>query len=115
MDYEALAEVLRANGWDVTVYESVVGLLDPAPPSGVWTIAIDRGGQVLFRATWPSCVPHGQRVERDGRSYRLLREETSTLTVATEIASPEELPPVLDALLQMMQNATKSGWPEVGG
>jgi hypothetical protein len=103
MDYEALAEVLRANGWDVTVYDTVVGLLDPAPASGVWTIAIDQGGQVLFRATWPSRVPHGERVERDGRTYRLLREETSTLTVATEIASPEDLAPVLDALFHFLQ------------
>lgn len=103
MEYEALSEVLRAAGWDVTVYDTAVGVLDPAPGPGVWTIAVDHGGQVLFRAMRPAGVPRGERFEHGGRSYRLLREETHTLTVTTDIDAPEELPQVLEELSRLAQ------------
>jgi len=103
LPYEALAGVLRAAGWEVTVYDTVEGRLDPAPGSGVWTIAIDHGGQVLFRATWPARAPHGERFERGGRAFRLLREETHTLTVATEIDTAEDLTIVLEEIAKLVQ------------
>ncbi len=103
MEYEALSDLLRAAGWDVTVYDTVVGLLDPAHGPGVWTIAIDRGGQVLFQATWPAGASHGERFEREGRGYRLLREETHTVIVTTDISAPKDLPDVLEYLSRLAQ------------
>ncbi len=96
MEYETLVGILREQGWDVVAYDTVEGQREPAAGTGVWTIAVDHGGQVLFRATWPAVVPQGERFERGGRRYRLLQESTQTLSVATDIASPQELPAVLD-------------------
>ncbi len=96
MEYGTLARILREQGWDVVVYDTVEGQKDPTAGHGVWTVAIDHGGQVLFRATWPAGAPRGERFERSGHHYRLLQEGTQTLSVATDIASAQELPAVLD-------------------
>jgi len=105
MEYETLAGILREQGWDVVVYDTVQGQRDPTAGTGVWTVAIDHGGQVLFRATWPAGVPRGERFERAGHRYRLLQESTQTLSVATDIASPRELPAVLDECARLALSA----------
>jgi len=94
LDYEPLAETLCKHGWDVTVYDVVKGQRSDA--AGVWTIAIDHGGRVLFTATRPVAVPMGRRVDH-GR-YRLEAETRYHLTVSTRIQDAAELPPVLSRL-----------------
>jgi len=105
MEYETLAGILREQGWDVVVYDTVQGHKEPTAGHGVWIVAIDHGGQVLFRVTWPAGVPQGERFERGGHHYRLLQEGTQTLTVATEIASAQELPAVLDECAKLALSA----------
>jgi hypothetical protein len=95
-EYGPLLETLRSRGWDVTAYEEVRARREGV--LGVWTLAIDHAGRLRFTATRSAKAPQGRRVQRDYRRYRLLREDQTTLTVATKLESAEDLPQVLDQL-----------------
>ncbi len=101
-DLEAAAEALGNLGYDVVVGDGEVSARRD-DVAGVWTVYLDRSGRMRFVATRLGAIPRGKRVKADGRTFRLLRETQETLTVTTELARPEEIPEVLNRIVQWVE------------
>ncbi|GEM_PF-5434922 len=101
LNLEALAAILREEGWDVLVEEDVIARQDRA--DGVWNVYADRAGRVRLEVTRPADMPRGRRVTVDGREYRVLRETHEIINVFTTVNREDELLQALHAFEEIVQ------------
>lgn len=101
LDLAAVANELRAAGWDVIAGRDgreLAARLDPAPAGGVWTLVVDRSGRWRCTAVRASGVPASRQTQTGGRAYRLLSTEQRIITVAGRLDASTGLPAVLGDL-----------------
>lgn len=101
LSLDDLANVLRAEGWDVVVSEDVIARREDVP--GVWVLYADQAGRLRLEATRELGTPQGRRLHQHGREYRVLCETHEVVNVFTTIARVDELPVVLRTLEDMLR------------
>ena len=106
VDLDHVAHILRQSGWEVTVGEGEV-LASRADKGGLWSLAVDGAGRLLFTAVRTLRPARLRRLTRGGVVYRTAWEEQGVFTVAIDMKEIETLQRLLSDLSLLVRQASR--------